>query len=219
MLGWNIRLGELSFPWLFFSSSWAGGHWFPCVDCLNSYHSLSNLHLCLCIEWLVLVLVQTNWRRPKGIDSRVRRKFKGCVLMPNIGYGSDKKTRHYLPNGFKKFVVHNAKELEILMMHNRLEFLQNICSRFFFYNFYFAPNIRILLIWAYIFFFLYILGLIVLRLLTTSLPGSGRRSLSALHSWTLLLPTNWLGCVARRMNEHLCYIFLFICLVSFCPNC
>ncbi|VAI19334.1 unnamed protein product [Triticum turgidum subsp. durum] len=60
-----------------------------------------------------------SWRRPKGIDSRVRRKFKGCTLMPNIGYGSNKKTRHYLPNKFKKFVVHNVSELELLMMHNR----------------------------------------------------------------------------------------------------
>ncbi|KAK4440521.1 60S ribosomal protein L32-1 [Sesamum alatum] len=65
------------------------------------------------------ISVKENWRRPKGIDSRVRRKFKGCTLMPNIGYGSDKRTRHYLPNGFKKFVVHNVKELEVLMMHNR----------------------------------------------------------------------------------------------------
>ncbi|CAN1228378.1 60S ribosomal protein L32-1 [Linum perenne] len=64
------------------------------------------------------ICVKQSWRRPKGIDSRVRRKFKGVTLMPNIGYGSDKKTRHYLPNGFKKFVVHNVKELEVLMMHN-----------------------------------------------------------------------------------------------------
>ncbi|GAB2259261.1 hypothetical protein Droror1_Dr00027401 [Drosera rotundifolia] len=55
----------------------------------------------------------------KGMDSRVQRKFKGFTLMPNIGYGSDKKTRHYLPNGFKKFLVHNVKELELLLMHNR----------------------------------------------------------------------------------------------------
>lgn len=65
------------------------------------------------------ITVKQSWRRPKGIDSRVRRKFKGCTLMPNIGYGSNKKTKHYLPSGFKKFVVHNAKELDLLMMHNR----------------------------------------------------------------------------------------------------
>ena len=46
------------------------------------------------------LLLQESWRRPKGIDSRVRRKFKGCgVIMPNIGYGTNKKTRHTLPNG------------------------------------------------------------------------------------------------------------------------
>ena len=44
--------------------------------------------------------VQESWRRQRGIDSRVRRKFKGCgVIMPNIGYGSNKKTRHMLPSG------------------------------------------------------------------------------------------------------------------------
>lgn len=40
--------------------------------------------------------------------------------MPNIGYGSNKRTRHMLPNGFKKFLVHNVSELEILMMQNRI---------------------------------------------------------------------------------------------------
>jgi large subunit ribosomal protein L32e len=58
----------------------------------------------------------------------VRRKFKGCTLMPNIGYGTDKKTRHYLPNKFKKFVVHNVSELELLMMHNRYQKLPKLES-------------------------------------------------------------------------------------------
>ena len=46
------------------------------------------------------VNAQESWRRPKGIDSRVRRKFKGCgINMPNIGYGTNKKHRHLLPSG------------------------------------------------------------------------------------------------------------------------
>lgn len=49
-------------------------------------------------KWLCYL--QESWRRPKGIDSRVRRKFKGCgIVMPNIGYGTNKKHRHLLPSG------------------------------------------------------------------------------------------------------------------------
>ncbi|CAM9588596.1 unnamed protein product [Chrysoparadoxa australica] len=61
----------------------------------------------------------SSWRRPKGIDGRVRRKFKGAIPMPNVGYGSNKKTRNLLPSGFYKFLVHNVKELDLLLMHNR----------------------------------------------------------------------------------------------------
>merc|ERR1712073_50462 len=60
-----------------------------------------------------------SWRKPKGIDNRVRRKFKGMYLMPNIGYGSAKTTKHMLPIGFRKVLVHNIKELEVLMMQNK----------------------------------------------------------------------------------------------------
>ena len=62
---------------------------------------------------------QESWRRQKGIDSVVRRKFKGKVLMPNIGYGTNKKHRHVMKDGFRKFLVHNVEELELLLMHNR----------------------------------------------------------------------------------------------------
>merc|ERR1712094_143469 len=65
------------------------------------------------------VTVPEAWRRPKGIDSRVRRKFKGKTLMPNIGYGSNKKTKHVLKDGFRKFVINNVADLELLLMFNR----------------------------------------------------------------------------------------------------
>ncbi|XP_063234511.1 large ribosomal subunit protein eL32 [Bacillus rossius redtenbacheri] len=63
--------------------------------------------------------IKRAWRKPKGIDNRVRRRFKGQYLMPSVGYGSNKKTKHMLPCGFRKVLVHNVRELEVLMMQNR----------------------------------------------------------------------------------------------------
>ena len=45
--------------------------------------------------------------------------MKGTQKMPKIGSKQDKRTRHLLPNGFKKFLISNEKDLEILLMNNR----------------------------------------------------------------------------------------------------
>uniref|UniRef100_A0A803T2H3 60S ribosomal protein L32 n=1 Tax=Anolis carolinensis TaxID=28377 RepID=A0A803T2H3_ANOCA len=66
------------------------------------------------------------------VKIKVRRRFKGQILMPNIGYGSNKKTKYMLPSGFKKFLVHNVKELEALMMSNKsycAEIAHNVSSK------------------------------------------------------------------------------------------
>merc|ERR1711862_946136 len=59
-----------------------------------------------------------TWGKPRGIDGRVRRRFKGSTLMPSIGYGSDKQTRYRLKSGYYKFVVRSINDLEMLLMHN-----------------------------------------------------------------------------------------------------
>ncbi|MFH4982687.1 hypothetical protein AB6A40_009396 [Gnathostoma spinigerum] len=63
--------------------------------------------------------LKPNWRKPKGIDNRVRRRFKGQLRMPKIGYGNAKATRHMLPNGLRKLLVHNVRDLDMLLMQNK----------------------------------------------------------------------------------------------------
>ncbi|KAL0611425.1 60S ribosomal protein L32 [Plecturocebus cupreus] len=46
--------------------------------------------------------------------------------------GTTKKTKHMLPSGFRKFLVHNVKELEVLLMCNKssyAEIAHNIPSK------------------------------------------------------------------------------------------
>merc|ERR1719228_1248239 len=76
--------------------------------------------------------LKPNWRRPRGIDSAFRRRFRGQKHMVNIGYGNNKKTRHMMANGLKRFLVRNPAELEVLLMNNRIyaaEIAANISAK------------------------------------------------------------------------------------------
>jgi large subunit ribosomal protein L32e len=64
--------------------------------------------------------LKKSWRKPRGIDNCVRRRFKGKTLMPNIGYGSDKNTRNKSKRGLYKLRIQNCNELDMLAMSNRI---------------------------------------------------------------------------------------------------
>ena len=40
-------------------------------------------------------------------------------MMPGVGQASNKKTLFLLPNGFKKMLIRNEKDIELLLMNNR----------------------------------------------------------------------------------------------------
>ncbi|CAO1629482.1 unnamed protein product [Jaminaea pallidilutea] len=76
--------------------------------------------------------VGESWRKPRGIDSAVRRRFRSKPPMCSIGYGSNKKTRHMMPNGLRRFVVSNPRDVDMLLMHNTIfaaEIAANVSSK------------------------------------------------------------------------------------------
>ena len=40
-------------------------------------------------------------------------------LLDQIGFGSNKRTRHMMPSGHKAFVVNNPADVDLLLMHNK----------------------------------------------------------------------------------------------------
>ena len=55
--------------------------------------------------------VPDKWRRPHGVDSKMRKKVKGWPASPTTGYRSPKKNRGMHPSGFMEARVHAIEDL------------------------------------------------------------------------------------------------------------
>ncbi|TVY21784.1 60S ribosomal protein L32 [Lachnellula arida] len=53
---------------------------------------------------------------PPTSDTTTRTKL---IRTLQIGFGSNKKTRHMMPSGHKAFLVNNTRDVELLLMHNK----------------------------------------------------------------------------------------------------
>lgn len=63
-------------------------------------------------EWHRLKRLRTSWRRPKGIDNKMRHKLKGKRKMPMTGYKNPKEVRGLHPSGFEIVRIFNVGDLE-----------------------------------------------------------------------------------------------------------
>ncbi len=58
--------------------------------------------------------VKDNWRKPRGVDSKLRKRWKSAGPVVKVGYRSDKKYRSMHPSGRWEALVHNDAELSAL---------------------------------------------------------------------------------------------------------
>lgn len=58
--------------------------------------------------------VDNKWKRPRGIDNKMRQNRKGWPKSVNVGWGSPKKVRGLHPSGKEEVMVYNSGDLTII---------------------------------------------------------------------------------------------------------
>ncbi len=61
------------------------------------------------------VRIHPEWRKPKGVDSKMRRQDKGWPALVRVGYRGPAEARGLHPSGHFEALVHKAGDLEGLV--------------------------------------------------------------------------------------------------------
>lgn len=66
------------------------------------------------VRWMSKSLkrVKSPWRKPHGINSKIRVSKKGKLSMPSVGYGAPNDMKYLHPSGFREILVNNVNDLE-----------------------------------------------------------------------------------------------------------
>jgi len=55
--------------------------------------------------------LKENWRRPRGLDNKMRRRVKGWPSSPTTGYRGPKESRGLHPSAFREVLIFNLDDL------------------------------------------------------------------------------------------------------------